>query len=89
MKKFFGENEDFHKEKVAELKRNNTELAEKLQESEARRMEKLLEEADTSKASVRHVQTLLVIFYFRPSASYDTVGILRNTVSIKWSGQCG
>ena len=68
MKKFFGENEDFHKEKVAELKRNNTELAEKLQESEARRMEKLLEEADTSKASVRHVQTLLVTFYFRPSA---------------------
>ena len=68
MKKFFGENEDFHKEKVAELKRNNTELAEKLQESEARRMEKLLAEADTSKAIVRHDQTLLVIFLIRLSA---------------------
>merc|ERR1719369_374575 len=49
VKKFFGENEDFHKKKVAELTKANTELVAKLEESEARRMEKLLEEADSSK----------------------------------------
>jgi len=49
VKKFFGENEDFHKKKVAELTKANTELVSKLEESEARRMEKLLEEADSSK----------------------------------------
>merc|ERR1719445_36751 len=49
VKKFFGENEDFHKKKVTELTKANTELVAKLEESEARRMEKLLEEADSSK----------------------------------------
>merc|ERR1719483_1123798 len=49
VKKFFGENEDFHKKKVTELTKANTELVGKLEESESRRMEKLLEEADSSK----------------------------------------
>lgn len=49
VKKFFGENEDFHKKKVVELSKANTELVSKLEESEARRMDKLLEEADSSK----------------------------------------
>merc|ERR1719369_962697 len=49
VKKFFGENEDFHKKKVTELTKANTDLVAKLEESEARRMEKLLEEADSSK----------------------------------------
>ena len=37
VKKFFGENEDFHKKKVAELAKANSELASKLEESEKRR----------------------------------------------------
>ena len=48
-KKFFGENEDFYKKKVEEVTKANKELAAKLGESEARRMENLLEEADTTK----------------------------------------
>ena len=48
-KKFFGENEDFHKKRVEEVNKANRELTAKLGESESRRMENLLEEADTSK----------------------------------------
>jgi len=48
-KKFFGENEDFYKKKVEDVTKANKELTAKLGESEARRMENLLEEADTSK----------------------------------------
>merc|ERR1719189_483203 len=48
-KKFFGENEDFYKKKVEEVTKANKELAAKLGESEARRMENLLEEADSTK----------------------------------------
>ena len=48
-KKFFGENEDFHKKRVEEVNNANRELTAKLGESESRRMENLLEEADTSK----------------------------------------
>ena len=48
-KKFFGENEDFHAKKVDELSKANKELRDKLSESEARRMENLLEEADSTK----------------------------------------
>ena len=48
-KKFFGENENFHAKKVEELSKANKELREKLSESEARRMENLLEEADSTK----------------------------------------
>ena len=48
-KKFFGENEDFYKKKVEEVTKANQKLAAKLGESEARRMENLLEEADTTK----------------------------------------
>ena len=46
-KKFFGENEDFHKKRVEEVNKANRELTAKLGES--RRMENLLEETDTSK----------------------------------------
>ena len=45
----FGENEDFYKKKVEDVTKANRELTVKLGESEARRMENLLEEADTSK----------------------------------------
>ena len=48
-KKFFGDNEDFYKKKVEDMSKANKELTVKLGESEARRMENLLEEADTSK----------------------------------------
>ena len=48
-KKFFGDNEDFYKKKVEEVNKANKELAAKLGESESRRMENLLEEADTTK----------------------------------------
>merc|ERR1719232_350049 len=48
-KKFFGENEDFYKKKVEDVTKANKELAAKLGESESRRMENLLEEADTTK----------------------------------------
>ena len=48
-KKFFGENENFHAKKVEDLSKANKELREKLSESEARRMENLLEEADSTK----------------------------------------
>ena len=48
-KKFFGDNEDYYKKKVEEVNKANKELAAKLGESEARRMENLLEEADTTK----------------------------------------
>ena len=48
-KKFFGENEDFHAKKVEDLSKANKELRDKLSESEARRMENLLEEADSTK----------------------------------------
>ena len=48
-RKFFGDNEDFYKKKVDEVNKANKELAAKLGESEARRMENLLEEADTTK----------------------------------------
>merc|ERR1711874_422363 len=49
VKKFFGENEDFHKKRVAELTKSNGELMARLEESEKRRMESMLEESDTSK----------------------------------------
>ena len=48
-KKFFGENQDFHKKKVEDLTKANKDLKDKLSESEARRMENLLEEADSTK----------------------------------------
>ena len=48
-KKFFGENQDFHAKKVDDLVKANKELRDKLSESEARRMENLLEEADSTK----------------------------------------
>ena len=48
-KKFFGENENFHAKKVEDLSKVNKELRDKLSESEARRMENLLEEADSTK----------------------------------------
>merc|ERR1719341_2541185 len=48
IKKFFGENEDFHKKKAADLAEANTELAAKLEDSEKRRMESLLADADSS-----------------------------------------
>ena len=48
-RKFFGDNEDFYKKKVEEVNKANKELAAKLGESESRRMENLLEEADTTK----------------------------------------
>ena len=48
-RRFFGENEDFYKKKVEEVNKANRELAAKLGESESRRMENLLEEADTTK----------------------------------------
>ena len=47
--KFFGENEDFHKKKLEDLTKANKELKDKLSESENRRMENLLEEADSTK----------------------------------------
>merc|ERR1719232_2520034 len=48
-RKFFGDNEDFYKKKVEEVNKANKELAAKLGESESRRMENLLDEADTTK----------------------------------------
>merc|ERR1719209_1936769 len=48
IKKFFGENEDFHKKKAADLAVANSELAAKLEDSEKRRMESLLADADSS-----------------------------------------
>ena len=48
IKKFFGENEDFHKKKAADLAEANLELAAKLEDSEKRRMESLLADADSS-----------------------------------------
>ena len=48
IKKFFGENEDFHKKKAADLAEANSELAAKLEDSEKRRMESLLADADSS-----------------------------------------
>ena len=48
-RKFFGENEDFHKKKLEDLTKANKELKDKLSESENRRMENLLEEADSTK----------------------------------------
>merc|ERR1719209_1851807 len=48
IKKFFGENEDFHKKKAADLAAANSELAAKLEDSEKRRMESLLADADSS-----------------------------------------
>ena len=47
--KFFGENEDFHKKRLEDLTKANKELKDKLSESENRRMENLLEEADSTK----------------------------------------
>ena len=49
VKKFFGENEDFHKKRVAELTKSNGELMARLEESEKRRMDNMLEESDTKK----------------------------------------
>merc|ERR1719350_814713 len=48
VKRFFGENEEFHKKKAAELAQANKELAEKLEDSEKRRMESVLADADSS-----------------------------------------
>ena len=49
VKKFFGENEDYHKKRTNELTKQNQELVQKLEESEKARMEKVLEENDSSK----------------------------------------
>lgn len=49
VKKFFGENEDYHKKKVTELTKLNQDLVQRLEESEKARMEKVLEESDSSK----------------------------------------
>jgi len=49
VKKFFGENEDYHKKKVTELTKTNQDLALRLEESEKARMEKILEENDSTK----------------------------------------
>jgi hypothetical protein len=48
-KKFFGENEDFHKKKAQELTKQNQDLSKKLAESEKSRFERVLEESDTSR----------------------------------------
>ena len=52
VKKFFGENEDYHKKKVVELTKQNQDLAKRLEESEKSRFEKVLEESDSSKVRV-------------------------------------
>jgi len=49
VKKFFGENEDYHKKRVGELTKQNQELVQRLEESEKARMDKVLEENDSSK----------------------------------------
>ena len=49
VKKFFGENEDFHKKKVIELTKVNQDMAKRLEESEKSKMERILEETDSSK----------------------------------------
>ena len=51
VKKFFGENEDFHKKKVTELQKQNQDLVRRLEESEKSRMEKVLEENDSTKVT--------------------------------------
>jgi len=51
-KKFFGENEDFFKKKATELTKVNQDLAKRLEESEKARMEKVLEENDSSKVRI-------------------------------------
>ena len=51
-KKFFGENEDFFKKKATELTKVNQDLAKRLEESEKARMEKVLEENDSSKVTI-------------------------------------
>ncbi len=53
VKKFFGENEDFHKKKVTELQKQNQDLVRRLEESEKSRMEKVLEENDSTKVIVK------------------------------------
>ena len=50
-KKFFGENEDFFKKKATELTKVNQDLVRRLEESEKARMEKVLEENDSSKVT--------------------------------------
>ena len=49
VKKFFGENEDFHKKKVIELTRVNQDMVKRVEESEKSKMERILEESDSSK----------------------------------------
>ena len=51
-KKFFGENEEFFKKKATELTKVNQDLAKRLEESEKARMEKVLEENDSSKVTL-------------------------------------
>ena len=57
VKKFFGENEDFHKKKVTELQKQNQDLVRRLEESEKSRMEKVLEENDSTKVIVKFFKT--------------------------------
>ena len=57
IKKFFGENEDFHKKKAADLAEANSELAAKLEDSEKRRMESLLADADSSAVSKESIHS--------------------------------
>ena len=76
-KKFFGDNEDFYKKKVEEVNKANKELAAKLGESESRRMENLLEEADTTK--IREAVTGLTSI---------TEDIQSKTEQVNNSGEC-
>jgi hypothetical protein len=68
VKKFFGENEDFHKKKGAELAKANTELA----DSEKRRMESLLADADSS--AVREAVASLAIVAETVQSKTEQVG---------------
>ena len=65
IKKFFGENEDFHKKKAADLANANTELAAKLEDSEKRRMESLLADADSSAVMIANHQKCVKIIEVR------------------------
>ena len=63
VKKFFGENEDYHKKKVTELTKTNQDLAQRLEESEKARMEKILEENDSTKVKF--------VFFKHSKSSYS------------------